>query len=547
MEDPDFVPNVRPKRILVIGGGASGLVTLRNLRERGKFDDVQLVERRNDVGGVWYLDEDVSVPNARAASGAPRWPSPAYPGLIGNVLPEFLSFSAFPPFPEPTSTTAGQPFPSLTETHAYLRAFSAPLIDSGAIRLNTEVLAVEELPARAGWRVRMRRWRGRSSDPTNTVPDVEALEEIWDAVVVAVACYDHPVFPTTPGLARLRELDLARHAQGWRGPQGYEGKARTLLTSSRPIKADAGAACPGNDIAAQLAPVARAVYQSIRRPNFPGFPSLPDARITRVAPVAEYVLPGESEAKGGAHALAFDARLADGTTIPDLDGVLLGTGYRASPSFLHVLRPNPTLGSDGPHLAALIPPAPVPATYIPHLHRYTLYAPNPALAFVGTAFASYTPFTLADVCSSWLALAWAGALAYPTDLRTLLEFERERLRAVEEARVEMERAMEMEGEGGGESADAAAGLSAGKETGTKAEASALVAYGVLGPFEEAYASALRAEVVSARPELDAVLPVWNPERTAAREAMFSVKRRALELARAKEMKGGDREDAESRG
>ncbi|KAJ7429730.1 hypothetical protein B0H11DRAFT_1024431 [Mycena galericulata] len=538
MEDPDFVPNVRPKRILVIGGGASGLVTLRNLRERGKFDDVQLVERRNDVGGVWYLDGDVSVSNARAVSGAPRWPSPAYPGLIGNVLPEFLSFSAFPPFPEPSSTTAGQPFPSLTETHAYLRAFAAPFIADGAIRLNTEVLAVEELPARAGWRVQMRRWAGSDSDTTTTVPDAEALEEIWDAVVVAVACYDHPVFPTTPGLARLRELDLARHAQGWRGPQGYEGK-RVLVI---------GNANSGNDIAAQLAPVARAVYQSIRRPNFPGFPSLPDPRIARVAPVSEYVLPGESEAEGGAHALAFDARLADGTTIPDLDVVLLGTGYRASPSFIHVLRPTPNPDRDGPHLAPLIPPAPAPATYIPHLHRYTLYAPNPALAFIGTAFASYTPFTLADVCSSWLALAWAGALAYPADLRTLLEFERERLRAVEEARVEMERAMEMEmeGEGGGEEA-AAAGLSAGKERGTKAEASALVAYGVLGPFEEAYASALRAEVVSARPELDAVLPVWNPERTAAREAMFSVKRRALELARAKEMKDGDREDAESRG
>jgi cation diffusion facilitator CzcD-associated flavoprotein CzcO len=47
------IPNARPKRILVIGGGVSGLVTLRNLRERGEFDEVQLVERRDDVGGVW--------------------------------------------------------------------------------------------------------------------------------------------------------------------------------------------------------------------------------------------------------------------------------------------------------------------------------------------------------------------------------------------------------------------------------------------------------------------------------------------------------------
>lgn len=49
----DNIPNVRPKRILVIGGGPSGLVTLRNLLERGGFNEVHLVERRDDVGGVW--------------------------------------------------------------------------------------------------------------------------------------------------------------------------------------------------------------------------------------------------------------------------------------------------------------------------------------------------------------------------------------------------------------------------------------------------------------------------------------------------------------
>lgn len=42
-----------PKRVLVIGGGPCGLVALRNLLERGEFDDVQLVERRDNIGGVW--------------------------------------------------------------------------------------------------------------------------------------------------------------------------------------------------------------------------------------------------------------------------------------------------------------------------------------------------------------------------------------------------------------------------------------------------------------------------------------------------------------
>jgi hypothetical protein len=45
----------KPRRVLIVGGGASGLVTLRNLVDRGEFAEVVLVERRNNVGGVWSV------------------------------------------------------------------------------------------------------------------------------------------------------------------------------------------------------------------------------------------------------------------------------------------------------------------------------------------------------------------------------------------------------------------------------------------------------------------------------------------------------------
>ncbi|KAF8189484.1 hypothetical protein K438DRAFT_1763696 [Mycena galopus ATCC 62051] len=486
MQDALNFSKVLPKRVLVIGGGASGLVTLRNLIERGNFDDVQLVERRDDVGGVWYLDNDPNAPNERPISAAPRWPSPAYPGLIGNVLPEFLSFSAFPRFPDPVSTAAGQPFPSLSETHAYLRAFAAPFLVHKKIRLNTEVCAVEELRGRAGWRVLMRRWVDDEK--------AEEFEETWDAVVVAISCYDHPVFPATPGIAQLRELGLAQHAKSWRGPHGFEGK-RILVV---------GNANSGNDIAAQLAPVAGNVFQSIRRPNFPGFPSLPDPRIARLAPVQEYVVRNLGEAN------VVDAHLTNGAVIRDLDGVLFGTGYRPFPDFVRVF------DVDARTLIPFVTASTFPPR-VPDLYRYILYARNPALAFIGTAVASYTPFTIADISSTWLTLAWTEAIGYPTTLDGLLKFEAERLAAVETGRKEME----------------AASLESTSGTG-KTEASALVAYGVLGPFEEEYASGLRTEVVQVRPELGAVLPVWSPERTAVREAMFDRKRAALELGRERE-------------
>jgi len=50
---PMFSHPVLPGRILVIGGGPTCLVALRNLTERGHFERVELVERRDDVGDVW--------------------------------------------------------------------------------------------------------------------------------------------------------------------------------------------------------------------------------------------------------------------------------------------------------------------------------------------------------------------------------------------------------------------------------------------------------------------------------------------------------------
>src|SRR5438309_1952523 len=87
----------------------------------------------------------------------PRWPLPAYKGLIGDVLPSFLCFSEFP-FPEPP-TTPDQPFPSLIETYAYLRTFAEPYLKDGKIKLNREVVRVlEREQGKTGWSVTYKDW-----------------------------------------------------------------------------------------------------------------------------------------------------------------------------------------------------------------------------------------------------------------------------------------------------------------------------------------------------------------------------------------------------
>jgi hypothetical protein len=141
---------------------------------------------------------------------------------------------------------------------------------------------------------------------------------------------------------------------------------------------------------------------------------------------------------------------------------------------------------------------------VPSLHRLILYAYNPSLAFIGTAAISYTPFTIADVTSAWLTLAWTGEVPYPATPAERLVSEKERLDAVNAYRSQED---------------------------VRDNPSSLFIYGVLATYEQEYAASLKADLVKVRPELKDVLPEWNDERTKVREAMFVKKRQVLEFFR----------------
>ena len=127
----------------------------------------------------------------------------------------------------------------------------------------------------------------------------------------------------------------------------------------------------------------------------------------------------------------IDVKLADATDILDIDMVEVGTGYKPFPDFIHVLKP----GDETQH-TPLISESITPHR-VPSLHRFILYAHNPSLAFVGAPMA-FTPFTIADVVSTWLALTWLGEASYPDTVEGRLEFENERLAAVEKRRAGMD-------------------------------------------------------------------------------------------------------------
>ena len=241
-----------------------------------------------------------------------------------------------------------------------------------------------------------------------------------------------------------------------------------------------------NDIAAQLAPNSNGpVYQSIRRPAPPRCVSLPDERIKMVAPVSKYIIKPSDEGD------KFDAHLSDGTILADLDNVQLGTGYRPFPSFIRVFGHFPE-----DHLHVPIIRKDTSPYRVPYLHRLIMYAYNPSLAFIGLPVA-YTPFTIADVASTWLSLAWRGETSYPGTNEGRLLYEQERLTVIDDWQRQMD------------------------------HPTSLMVFNVLGPDEQKYARMLKEDIVKARPEFDNILPVWSDERTVVREAMSKTKFESL--------------------
>ncbi|KAG8221690.1 FAD/NAD(P)-binding domain-containing protein [Butyriboletus roseoflavus] len=481
-----------PRRVLIIGGGPCGLVTLRNLLERGEFDDVQLVERRDNIGGVWSVqvpslnheksdtnryqrpDPQTSVENERVKrhhddQSHEGWPSPAYPALIGNVIPEFLSFSGSP-FPAPPRQD--QPFPTLRETYEYLATFARPLLESGKIRLHHEVIDVAEVQAEegGGWRVVM---TDRSQAGTGV-----RMEERWDAVVITTVWYDNEYYPDIEGLDDLKQTGRVRHAKTWRGPSGYEGKRVVVI----------GNANSANEMAAQLAPVAQLpIYRSARRTSI--FPSLPDDRIQDVGPVLRY-----SQNANENIVVHLDDR-----TIDDVDYVLFGTGYYPDVPYLRILRRAAT--SERAASCSLVPLTDGSSVWparVPSLYRHVVYARNTSLAFIG-AVLSFIPFAMADLTSTWLALVWSspGGIDIPPTIEERLADEQARLQTLHQLRSETD------------------------------NPSNLVSFHFLQRYELPYAKEVRAECVQAAPALGDIVARWDDEQDARRFAMYGTKLNSL--------------------
>jgi hypothetical protein len=202
----------RSERQLVIGAGPGGLVAARWLAELGlPFD---LVERQQDVGGIWDID----------APGTPMYESAHF--ISSKTL------SAFRDLPMPESYPD---YPSHRQVLAYLRAYADRHRLRERTEFGTEVKSVQPDGEGAEWTVDLATGESRR----------------YAGVIVATGLQWTPKRPELPGRFDGEEI----HSSAYRSPQQLRGR-RTLVV---------GGGNSGCDIAVDVSSAASRTCLSLRR------------------------------------------------------------------------------------------------------------------------------------------------------------------------------------------------------------------------------------------------------------------------------------------
>ena len=436
--DPQLL-NIRS--VAVVGAGVSGVATAVHLNKKGL--DVTVFERTSRAGGVWVFDE-------RAAKDA------AYPSVLpsigdspdGELLAADSRKRCDSPVEDDTSKREGTdsedherllqhapPGPcyaglknnvSTTEMEMQCQAWKpgtedfvpqyvlADYIQDAAIannverkiKFNTRVQHIEKVEAK--WAVRT-----TTIDPKDSSVVTEHNDS-FDAVVVASGHYHACKIPDIPGLAewKRRFPDRVQHSKLYRRPDPYKGLNVLLI----------GAGVSSTDIARELGPVAKTVFQ-VSRGGMYDLPShLLPANGARVGAVESFGdLPASTDKQHGTEdAIPGVVTLPSGKQLCDIHRVIICTGYHVSFPFMRQYHADGLDASKADDRVLV-----TDGTQTHNLHLDMYYIPDPTLAFVGVPYHVAT-FSFFEFQAIMLAAVFAGEVGLPSGKEMRKEY-RERL------------------------------------------------------------------------------------------------------------------------
>ena len=190
----------RPRRVCVMGAGASGLVTLKELLDEGH--DAECFEASDFIGGAFSVGQGKSEANR------------VYSSMYLTISNAYMAFSDFPP-KDNWRFWRGIDYAHYLQDYAeHFRLL--PRIQFGVRVVET---ARDDGPDGAGWQVTTVDRAGRRRT------------QRFDALAVSIGSHQHPNMPDIPGLSTFQgpvehSFNFASEASGkWRGKRPRFGWA----------------------------------------------------------------------------------------------------------------------------------------------------------------------------------------------------------------------------------------------------------------------------------------------------------------------------------
>ncbi|KAL5355533.1 hypothetical protein BJX96DRAFT_170761 [Aspergillus floccosus] len=390
------------RRVAVIGAGISGVVSAAHLLQNGI--EVVVFERNPAAGGVWLHDErqpleppypsikpsiadqpdtTPGVPNEHVAlRHAP--PGPAYNSLKNNV-PTRLMRVKLGAWPEGTPE-----FVSHTVMKEYIQTISQSTGVEDATVYGARVTDVYKKGD--SWKVHWTVLQDRSG-----VVEKYQDESVFDAVIVASGHYHAPRVPDIPGLSDAKNRWPTRiiHSKAYRKPDGYKDQTVLLI----------GGGVSSTDIARDVGPYAKTVYQSTRNGDFDIPATMLPENGVRIGEVSALKVQENTDSQ------PFTAHLRTGQMLSGIDNIIICTGYHITLPFLQPYHEDDTAPEDADETILV-----TDGTQVHNLHKDIFYIPDPSLAFVGIPYYTAT-FTLFEFQAIAVAAVFTGVAALPDDMR----------------------------------------------------------------------------------------------------------------------------------
>ncbi|KAK4899215.1 hypothetical protein LTR27_003446 [Elasticomyces elasticus] len=397
--------------IAVIGLGAHGLATLKNLLEEG-FDATGF-DSNDYVGGLWHATRDAKLSSL--------------PTTVVNVSRERSCFTDFP-FRDGTSS-----YPTAAQVDEYLNEYCTHFDLWSKLRLGTSIIGIEGDDETNKWHLQTSTAKGDNTTLT------------FDKIVIATGSHSVPIWPILP-CSETFEGDIL-HSLTYKDPERFRNKTVVVV----------GMANTAVDTATGLVGVAKIVYLAHRNgcallPRILNdgtsldhgasyrtfairdvletlFPQLavkfidnwwrintPPPSLAKQNPtVSDTLYPAlRSGQIISTHAPKRVAgprsiEMEDGTMLDEVDSVIFCTGYRLDLSYLG--RYDPTrMSAEGVD----------PPQYdynAPRLYQNILSHEHPeSLAFIGMALIFFPGFVMADMNSMALAQLWKRPELVPSNV-----------------------------------------------------------------------------------------------------------------------------------